>query len=59
MPRFIFLLATNIPARLVNGSSTTSGRLELFYNGTWGTVCDDSFSVNDAYVACRMVGASG
>lgn len=50
---------TNIRARLVNGSTTTNGRLEIFYNGTWGTVCDDGFTANDAQVACRMAGIAG
>ena len=43
-------------ARLVNGSSTSNGRLEILYNGTWSTVCDDSFGAPEAVVACRMLG---
>ncbi|XP_025113549.1 deleted in malignant brain tumors 1 protein-like [Pomacea canaliculata] len=43
-------------ARLVNGTSTSNGRLEIQYNGTWNTVCDDDFGNEEAQVACRMVG---
>ncbi len=41
----------------ITGQSITSaGRLELFYNDQWGTVCDDRFTANDAAVACRQLG---
>lgn len=44
--------------RIVGGANRSAGRLEVFANNAWGTVCNDYWSRSDAQVACRQLGFS-
>ena len=42
--------------RLTGGVHSELGRLEIYHDGEWGSICDDSFDMADAHVACRQLG---
>ena len=52
---FLFYHIESTKIRLV-GPSPYEGRVEVYYNGTWGTVCDNNFGSNDSKIVCRMLG---
>ena len=62
-PRFVAAVVTvrgnSGELRLKGGEVGHEGRLEIYHDGQWGTVCDDYWTDSESEIACRQLGYPG
>ena len=56
----LYTVIETMKARLIGGSQLNEGRVELYYNSVWGSVCSYNWEwdIREANVVCKMLGYS-
>ena len=54
--RLILSDPDSISVRLTGGSNNNEGRVDVYYNRVWGTVCDEYWHTSEAKVVCKQLG---
>ena len=52
----LYIQSCTSVVRITNGITPNEGRVEILYNGAWGTVCDSGWDLREASVVCRNLG---
>lgn len=56
MPLLFSFFFSAFQVMLVGGPNATTGRVEIYYNKTFGTVCNSTFTDKEAAAVCRSAG---
>ena len=49
------LTPIRLSVRVQNGTQAYNGRVEVMYNGEWGSICNTGWDINDARAFCRQL----
>jgi len=49
----------DLKVRLSGSNSSHEGRVEVYYDNKWGTICDDHWGLREATIVCKMLNFSG